>query len=160
MLQSVQKFCSKKLLKLRARASAQSEMIDVSSQVIQIKSALILLPEDTETLQIAVEKLDELRGLFKNAEFHYIILSTSPFDYPAAIVENATKISKNDLTIFGAPSKTFLYDYSSKNFDILIDLNIEFNAFATYLARSTNTRLRVCLSSPDREPFYNLQINA
>lgn len=159
MIQSVQKYCSQKLLKLRARANAQSEMIDMASQLTHIKEGLILLPADERLLPPAVEKLTDFTTLFKETNFQYIVLSSMPFDFPPQIKENSRFIAKKDLTLIGSPSKAFLEEFSNKRYDILIDLNIEFDAFATYLASKSSARLRVCLSDPHREPFYNFQVS-
>jgi len=43
-------------------------------------------------------------------------------------------------------------------YELLIDLNGDFNLASTFICSKSRAKLRVCLAHPQREAYYNLQI--
>ena len=160
MLQRPLKFIAKILLGWHAQSRRQAEMIDVTTQFSQIKNGLILLPENLACLPISLEKHQELRLLFTETKFEYLFLKNSNVELPADIAQNTNFLENQDLTFLGAPTKACLQKYSNRPFDLLIDLNDEFEIFSTFFASHCEAKLRVCLANPHREAFYNFQVNA
>ncbi len=159
MFQQPLKFLSKILLGWRAKKRRQTEMIDVTTQFTRIKNGVILLPENATSLPVALEKYDELRRLLKETAFEFIYLKNTSFDFSPEIAKKIKFVEKQDVTFFGAPTKAFMQTYTDRPFDLLIDLNDDFEVFATFFASICEAKLRVCLSNPHREAFYNFQVN-
>lgn len=160
MIQHPFKFFAKILLGWRAQRRRQAEMIDVTTQFTQIKTGIILLPENTASLPVAIEKYKELQHIFNETTFEYLFLKNAPIELPGDIAERTKYIEKQDLTFLGTPSKSFMQAYAKQDFDLLIDLNDEFEIFATFFASESKAKLRVCLANPHRDAFYNFQVNA
>ncbi|MCD6116136.1 hypothetical protein J7K93_03900 [bacterium] len=48
---------------------------------------------------------------------------------------------------------------AGSGFDVLIDLDMDFNLPAIYLTRKLNPEVCICLDKPYTKPFYNLNFN-
>jgi hypothetical protein len=143
-----------------ARYKDSADVIDVGEYLSRIATALILPPESPEDFKSATALLDDLRQRFAQTQFY--LLTPKVFSDMVSLDEQVRIISYDatEIGFHGLPKDTLQQAIRSRHFDMVIDLNLEFNLIATFLCRVSEAKLRICLAHPDREPFYNFQVRA
>ncbi|MFQ5627771.1 MAG: hypothetical protein ACE5I1_03345, partial [bacterium] len=77
---------------------------------------------------------------------------------PNELQKQIIPVRQTDITIFGIPNQRFFKNALQGHFDVIIDLNANFDLVSTYISNKAEATLRICLCHPRREPFYNLQV--
>jgi hypothetical protein len=67
-------------------------------------------------------------------------------------------VSSEDINWLGLPKKPVLLQLFVEDYDLAIDLSIEFDLVNAHLCRRSRAALRACLHHPQRDPFFNLQV--
>lgn len=164
MLKTFARQITKKLFVSYAKLNDHGEIIDVCEHLSRIATALVMMPERREHFSPAVDVLGRLREQFPQTTF-YLLANE------ALVKEQAPHLADDDRLLliycneehlgFGGLPKDVLQEaIRTRHFDLLIDLNDDFNFTAAYLCRSSNAKLRICLQHPNRDPFYNFQVRA
>jgi hypothetical protein len=143
-----------------ARYKDSSDVIDVGEYLSKIATALILPPEAPEHFKIAGKLLNDLRQRFTQTQFY--LLTPKSLLNMMSLNEQVLIISYDeaDVSFHGLPKDTLQEAIRSRHFDMVVDLNVEFNLIATFLCRVSEAKLRICLAHPDRDSFYNFQVRA
>jgi ADP-heptose:LPS heptosyltransferase len=143
-----------------ARFKDQDDVIDVADHLSRITTALILPPEASDDFTTAIRVLDDLRQCFTQTQFY--MLTPKALTDMIALDEQVQVISyePEQISFHGLPRNDLQDAIRSRHFDMVIDLNSDFNLIATFLCRVSEAKLRICLQHPDRDPFYNFQVRA
>jgi hypothetical protein len=141
-----------------ARYRDRADIIDVGEYLSKIATALILPPEHPEAFKAATQLLDDLRQRFTQTQFY--LLTPKALVDTLSLNEQVRIISYDptEIGFHGLPKDTLQQAIRSRHFDMVIDLNLEFNLIATFLCRVSEAKLRICLAHPERDPFYNFQL--
>ncbi|RMD92857.1 MAG: hypothetical protein D6814_16330 [Calditrichaeota bacterium] len=134
------------------------EIIDVVSYFLKVRTLLILMPEKVEDFGLALKKLEALKKQFPKSKFMSVIRHNFSTFVSKEQFETVYVLGPRDLTLFGLPRRSFLKNLLGSPYDLVIDFNNDFDIATTYLCSRIDGKLKVCLSHPYREPFYNLQI--
>lgn len=148
----------KKQLSWVGKAQKKNVIIDYSNFFSNVKRALILLPEQLDNFGVAINKQKELIHSFHEAQVLYVIREKYLTLIPDELRKKMIPIRENNLTAFGVPNRSFFNNELKRHFDIVIDLNAEFDLVSTFISNKTDATLRICLCHPQRDPFYNLQV--
>jgi hypothetical protein len=153
----LENFGKKHFLK-RGKVPENKEVIDYGKIFANISTGLILLPDQLENFGIAINKQKEIMNFFPNTKFVYIVREKHSSLIPNELQNRVIPIHQNNLNPFGVPNRRFLKNVLKDRFDIIIDLNAEFDYVSTYISKKARATLRICLCHPERDPFYNLQV--
>ncbi len=164
MLKSFARKITKKLFVSYARLNDRGEIIDVCDHLSRIATALVMMPERREHYSPAVDLLGRLREYFPQTTF-YLLTNEALLKEQAPQLSEDEKLlliycNEEHLGFGGLPKEALQEAIRSRHFDLLLDLNEEFNFTAAYLCRSSSAKLRICLQHPSRDPFYNFQVRA
>ncbi len=143
-----------------ARRRDRTDVIDVGDYLSRIATALILPPEQPEPFKAATRILDGLRQNFAQTQFY--LLTPKSCANMVALDEQVRLISYDvdEIGFHGLPKDKLQEAIRSRHFDMVIDLNFDFNLIATFLCRTSEAKLRICFVHPARDPFYNFQMRA
>jgi len=143
-----------------ARRRDYTDVIDVGEYLSKISTALILPPEDPELFRSATRILDDLRQRFTQAQFY--LLTPKTLASMVSLDEKVRIISyeADEIGFHGLPKDKLQQAIRSRHFDMVIDLNLEFNLIAMFLCRVSEAKLRICFVNASREQFYNFQMRA
>jgi len=143
-----------------ARRRDRNDIIDVGEYLSKITTALILPPDQLESFKSAVCIIDGLRQHFTQTQFY--LLTPKTCAGAVSLDERVRLISYDvdEIGFHGLPKDKLQQAIRSRHFDMVIDLNLDFNLIATFLCRTSEARLRICFVHPARDPFYNFQIRA
>ncbi len=143
-----------------ARRRDRADVIDVGDYLSKISTALILPPEQPEHFKTATRILDDLRQHFGQTQFY--LLTPKALTEMVSLDEKMRIISYDldEIGFHGLPKDSLQQAIRSRHFDMVIDLNLDFNLIATFLCRASEAKLRICFVHPSRDPFYNFQMRA
>lgn len=143
-----------------AQRRDRADVIDVGEYLSKIVTALILPPEQPEHFKTATRILDDLRQHFAQTQFY--LLTPKALTDMVSLDEKMRIISYDidEIGFHGLPKDRLQEAIRSRHFDMVIDLNLEFNLIATFLCRASEAKLRICFVHPSRDPFYNFQVRA
>lgn len=143
-----------------ARRRDRTDIIDVGEYLSRIATALILPPEQPEHFKAATRILEGLRQNFAQTQFY--LLTPKTCANMVALDEHVRIISydADEIGFHGLPKDKLQQAIRSRHFDMVIDLNFDFNMIATFLCRTSEAKLRICFVHPSRDPFYNFQMRA
>jgi len=141
-----------------ARMQRQEEVIDVQDHLSQILTALVIAPANPQEYHSVARLLPELQQIFPDA--HFSLLVEKSLAPSAGNNENIQLITfeADQISFHGLPKKELQDIIRARRFDLVVDLNCEFNLVAACLCQVSNAKLRVCLQNPQRDPLYNFQV--
>lgn len=141
-----------------ARMQGQEEVIDMQDHLSQILTALIIAPARPEEYPPASRLFGELRQIFPDA--HFSLLVEKNLAATAGSHENLQVITygADQIGFHGLPKKELQDVIRTRRFDLVIDLNCDFDLVAACLCHVSNAKLRVCLQNPHRDSLYNFQV--
>jgi len=123
------------------------------------RSMLVILPVGYEDAMIAGSLLrDALRGnpLLRVTVVHNSTRETPLGDLPRSEV---VRMNPDDLTRFSLPRKPLLQRLLQRQFDVAIDLNLDFILHTAYICKASRAKVRVGRSHEGIDCFYNVQLN-
>ncbi len=160
MLKPVLNSVAKKQLMWNRRSGSDDDANDILSNLSNVRSVLLFLPENHEDFGLALNRLKETRKFFPRADFYGLVRANYASFVAGNRFKNLFVLSPQDLGLTGLPKRTFMNTISKFAYDLLIDFNNDFDIVSTYICSRVQAKVRVCLEHPGREPFYNLLIRA
>jgi ADP-heptose:LPS heptosyltransferase len=124
------------------------------------KHALIALPQRYEEAMIASDAIRSTREKFK--QVHVTVINTgtrvtSLVDFPK---HEVIRLEQIDLNRFFLPTKALLRRLLQKEYDVAIDLNLDFVLHTAYICKASRARVRVGFAHhPYAELFFNVLFN-
>ena len=142
------------------RMKSKEEIIDVRDHLSQIVTALIMAPQLPHEFKAAARLFTELQHIFSDT--HFSLLLKKSYAERISQAENLQMITyvPEQISFHGLPKKELRDIISNRHFDMVIDLNYDFDLVATCLCRVSHAKLRVCLQHPKRDNLYNFQVRA
>lgn len=140
----------------RKEKDVQQEMTNFISRS---RTALIILPVEYEDALAAGAAFKVLKKKFEHLKITILtegIRATPLSEFPKSKV---VRISQSHLNKFFLPRQNFLQRILENNYDITIDLNLDFILYAAYISRATGARIRIGFSHSAADTFYNFQFN-
>ena len=150
----------KKQLFWSTKGETNTEIIDYGNFFNQVRTALILMPEQLDNFSVAINRHQDLAKLMPETRFSVFIREQNASLIPNDLQNNTIRLTENDLTPIGVPTRRFLGKIAENHYDVIIDLNPDFDLVSTYVCKKAKAKLSICLCHPQREPFYNLQFCA
>lgn len=124
------------------------------------KNVLIALPMGYNEANIASDAIRATREQFKHVNLAVINNSTrmtSLVDFPKCEV---IRLDPVDLNRFFLPTKSLLQRVLCREYDVAIDLNLDFVLHTAYICKATRAGVRVGFAChPYSEMFYNVLLN-
>ncbi len=118
------------------------------------KNVLVLLPEQNELKDEINFVVEVLQQIFKQITFvaeASLIQLLKP-----EILDNFISYSKKEKNLFDLPKKEFIKSLQSKNFDLIIDLNLDDSNFHYWITKSLDAEFKLGLYRKNSTLFNNL----
>ncbi|MDE3057673.1 MAG: hypothetical protein KGJ59_06930 [Bacteroidota bacterium] len=148
-----------KLARLHFRRTAPP-MTDFTNSFSNARSALVIVPEDSEHRSMAIPLLASLQNKFRGNQLT-IIIHDSFRDLSSSLAHcNVIALRKEHLGFFFLPKRSIVKSLARQEYDLALDLNIPMVVSAAYLCRSTKAMLKVGFVKEESDTFYNFQMSA
>jgi len=123
------------------------------------KSILVILPIGYEEAIHASNSLRRFRNRLQHLHLTVIASgtrATSLIDFPKCEV---IRLIESDINRFFLPSKAILQRICQREFDVAMDLNLDFILHSAYICKASRAKVRIGLVHPKADIFFNVQIN-
>ena len=141
-----------------ARMQTQEEVIDMQDHLSQILTALIIAPSSPQEYPHAARLFHELQSTFPDAHFSVLVEKQFAADANGRESLHVITYDAEQIGFHGLPKKDLQEIVRTRRFDLVVDLNCEFDLVAACLCRVSSAKLRVCLQNSKRDSLYNFQV--
>jgi ADP-heptose:LPS heptosyltransferase len=143
-------------LHFRKKATPQT---DFTHSFSNARSALVIVPENSEHRSMAIPLLASLQNKFRGNRLT-IVIHDSFRDLSSSLAHcNVIALRKEHRGFFFLPKRSVVKDIARQEYDLAIDLNIPMVITAAYLCRSSKAVLKVGFVKKESDIFYNFQMN-
>lgn len=157
MLASLRRSLGLRLSRFRLR-HAQDTVISFTETITNAKRALVILPIGHPNVGPAEGVLDVLRRRF--GEENITAVADHATQDVTRLVPRSTVITllARDVSMFYLPRRNLLERVRRKQYDIAIDLNLDFLLPSAYICRESHARVRIGFAGRRADLFYNFQV--
>ena len=121
---------------------------------IEKDSILIVLPDGEVAFDLANLFLEKIK--FNDAKIHFLIKDALINFYPKHITESAILFSYKDINSLGTPTHAFVEKIKELGYENMIDLNINFSRFSSFLLRACHPKVRMGFNYDNSKKYYNV----
>tara|TARA_X000000368_G_scaffold63778_1_gene45370 strand:+ start:2025 stop:2549 length:525 start_codon:yes stop_codon:yes gene_type:complete len=132
--------------------SNQSKQYDYFED--QKDSILIVLPDGEVAFDLATLFLEKIQS--NDARIHFLVKDALINFYPQEMKESTLLFSYKDINSLGIPTSEFLEKIKELKYENMIDLNINFSRFSSFLLRACNPKVRMGFSYDNSKKYYNV----
>lgn len=158
ILHSIGQFFAFNFYRLGDRFKHKPESVSIFDQIKNASKICVFAPAEQLEFDAAKPILAKLGNIFPNGKGLLVLKQdlksngVSSGNYETVILEEQKR------SIFGMPDKAIKQKLKNANYDVILDLSVNFNFDNLSLGWHINTPLRISFSHPKREPFYNFII--
>ncbi|MGD0339807.1 MAG: hypothetical protein ABSB78_13585 [Bacteroidota bacterium] len=126
--------------------------------VKRARSALIIMPFQQIHSEMSWPLLQFVQNRFRGSNLTVIVP-----DEARPVVRQLPRcevihLHHNDIGSFSLPKRGIIHRIQRNEYDLVLDLNLEFSLAAAYLCKASRSRLRVGFATEYADTFFNLQI--
>jgi hypothetical protein len=123
------------------------------------RNVLITLPLGYEEAILAGNAMKAFRNRLSHLHLTVVNNSTratSLIDFPKCEV---VRLDPADINKFSLPTKQLLQRILQREYDVAMDLNLDFVLHTAYICKASRARVRVGFNHPWSDVFFNVQLN-
>jgi hypothetical protein len=122
------------------------------------KSVLVVLPVGYEHAIIAGDALRNVCKHLKHLQLTVINNSTRETSLSEFAKCEVVRLNPEDLNSFSLPKKQVMQRIFSREYDVAIDLNLDFVLHSAYICKASRAKVRVGSAHAVADQFYNVQL--
>lgn len=132
--------------------------VEFSKIYSQSKSALLIFPEKSEDRKTALPFLTQMQTKFSGNKLT-VVINDSIKDVPTTVARSKIiVITREQRNFFFLPKGMEINDLLKKQFDCVVDLNVDLEPAAAYICKGVRAQLKVGFVKEHSDVFYNFQI--
>ena len=123
------------------------------------RSVLITLPTGYDEANLAGNAMRSFRDKLSHLRLtvvHNSTRATSLIDFPKCEV---IRLDPPDINKFSLPTKQLLQRILNREYDVAMDLNLDFVLHTAYICKASRAKVRVGFAGPGSDYFFNVQLN-
>ena len=120
----------------------------------QKNSILIVLPDGEVAFDLAALFIEKIQS--NDARIHFLVKDALINFYPQEMRESTLLFSYKDINSLGVPTTQFVEKIKKLKYENMIDLNINFSRFSSFLLRACNPKVRMGFSYDNSKKYYNV----
>jgi ADP-heptose:LPS heptosyltransferase len=121
------------------------------------RNALLIMPEDRKAAEYAVVVIQQLQQRFSRQQITIVATPVAANILGKIGGAEIIRLADSDIGPFGLPRKSFIDKLNKRHYDLVIDLNILFVLFASYLTKKVYSKYRLSFAKRYGDTFYNIQ---
>lgn len=123
------------------------------------KRILVVMPVRYDDAQAAAIAFRKLKDKLSNSDMTIIVEGIRSAQLSESSKSRVIRLSQSHINKFFLPRQLFLERVMETEYDVAIDLNLDFVLYAAYICRASNAKIRIGFSNDASDIFYNFQIN-
>ncbi|NOZ60236.1 MAG: hypothetical protein GXO74_00995 [Calditrichaeota bacterium] len=143
------------ILRLSSKLHKKESIINFNTALTSAKSVLIFMPENVDHFSTAKKLLKKFKKEFPGKK---VVICTNQQEIDIeknSHIDGIIFVTSDDVNFFGFPRKKLTEKITATDFDMILDLNQDFQPVSSYLSQKSKAPLKVCLYNQRKEPFYN-----
>jgi hypothetical protein len=123
------------------------------------RNVLITLPIGYEEAIVASNALRAFRNRWNHLHLTVVNNSTratSLIDFPKCEI---VRIDPLDINKFSLPSRSLLQRIFTRQYDVALDMNLDFVLHTAYICKASRAKIRVSFTHQASDVFFNVQLN-
>ncbi len=146
------------LAKLHTRRVAAEEPVSIVQEVREAQALLVLMPREAHQFEQANYVLSQLHEQATNLRIHTFVNEIYKTWLDRPLIANAVIYNEKDFSrVTGLPRNELVNHIASLECNIVLDLNLEYNLQAAYLAAISQAKVRIGLDRVENR-FMNVLI--
>ena len=121
----------------------------------QSGSVLVILPDSDIAFDFAQLFLDRIEQK-KNNNISFLLRDSLVNFYSDDLKNFSELFSYQDIDSLGLSTPWFIKKIRKSNYQNMVDLNIEFNPFSSFLVRACNPEVRIGFNYDNSKKYYNV----
>jgi ADP-heptose:LPS heptosyltransferase len=122
------------------------------------RRALVIFPESSLDGEMASTFLRYLLRKFSSERMMVVIRDDQLFAMASAPPLKTLTYSVRDINKWFVPRRELLQRMENNNFDVALDLNLNFSLTSAFLCKASNAPLRISFVKKNSDQFYNFQV--
>jgi len=149
------KSISASILQLFSKLHKEESIINFNTALTSVKSVLIFMPENLEHFSAAKNFLKKFKKELPEKKIVICMHQQEINIDKNSHIDGIIFVTSDDVNFLGFPRKKLTKKITATDFDMILDLNQDFQPVSSYLSQKCNAPLKVCLYNQQKEPFYN-----
>jgi hypothetical protein len=124
------------------------------------RNILVTMPRGYDNAVLAGNALHRYRDALKDVHLTIIHTGTRETTLSSFLHSQIIRITPADVNRFSLPRRALLSRIYTREFDVALDLNLDFVLHSAYICKASRARVRVGLhQSPLAELFFNVRVD-
>ena len=157
MLQSLRTYIGVQASRFHFRKSID-KVISFTKSVSDARNALLIMPLDRKELLPTVMILDLLRKRFREENITVVTPEKGMEVMRVLPRSNFVRVLDSEVGLFYLPKGSLMGRVARRQYDLAIDLNLDFLLPSAYICRESKARVRVGFAGKRADVFYNFQL--
>jgi ADP-heptose:LPS heptosyltransferase len=159
MLEATRQSIGGLLARIRLR-SARDKVISFTRSLTDAQTALVILPRDHGNDAALLTFVSAIRDRFRKENLTFVVAHGQSLPTSVTSGAHVIHLADRDVSYFCLPKAELLRRLKRREYDVAIDLNLDFELPSGYICRESNARVRLGFAHRHADIFYNLQIQA
>jgi ADP-heptose:LPS heptosyltransferase len=121
------------------------------------RNVLLIMPEDRKAAEYAVVVIQRMQQQFTRQQITIIASPAAANVLGKVSGAEIIRVAGSDIGPFYLPRKAFIDRLNKRHYDLVVDLNILFVLFASYLTKRVYSKYRLSFAKEYGDRFYNIQ---
>lgn len=157
MLDSFRGFLGLQAARFHFRKSRE-KVISFTRSVSSARHALLILPLNRREILPTVMIIDLLRKRFREENITVVTPEKNVEVMRILPRSNFIRVMESEVSAFYLPNDTVIGRVTKRQYDLAIDLNLDFLLPSAYICKVSNARVRVGFAGKSADAFYNFQV--
>ncbi|MBI1806932.1 MAG: hypothetical protein HYR76_07775 [Ignavibacteria bacterium] len=139
---------------------SEVDQVQPFSEFLQrARNVLIMMPTGYEEAILAGDALRAFRDQLNHLQITIVHNSTRATSLAEFQHSEVIRLDPSDLNKFSLPTRVLLQRVFHREYDVAMDLNLDFVLHTAYICRASHAKVRVGFAHPASEMFFNVQVN-
>ena len=131
---------------------------DFTRAISNARVALVLLPNDQREFQFARSIVPSLQKKFKGNHLTVVVPEQVKDPMRDVYLCEIIRVHEHDLNPLFLPKENLRRRIREKNYDVAVDLNIQFHLPSAFLCKESRSKVRIGIIKQHADTFYNFQL--
>ncbi len=138
----------------------RDRVMTFTDAVKRARSAIVVMPADKKQSESARSLLNFFQNKFRGNQLTVVLPEGSQAYYSHIGPCDVLRLNAGDIDAFELPRRTVVRRIQQNEYDLALDLNVQFNLPSAFLCKASRSRVRVGFGHEHADVFFNFQIIA
>ncbi len=148
------------LLYARFHFREPDKVLTFTDAVKRARNAIVVLPADRKQSEMARPLMQFMQNKFHGTNLTLVVPEAARTAEQQFQRCEIVRLREDDIGSFSLPKREIIHRIQRTEYDLALDLNLQFSLATAYLCKASRSRLRVGFATEHADTFFNFQIRA